>query len=146
MYLAVQCTDVAWPQSYATWRRDTFATVRKARFETWSNVWFNAPCLYWKAPSGTPVAIDGSRTPSVLLISSTLDAATPFGGALHVRRLFRHSALVAQVGSTTHSDSLNGNGCVDAAVIRYLRSGSLPTRDRSSGADVRCRRSPLPGP
>jgi pimeloyl-ACP methyl ester carboxylesterase len=146
IYLAVQCTDVAWPKGYATWRRDAFATVKKARFETWSNVWFNAPCLYWQAPSGTPVRIDGSRTPSLLLVSSTLDGATPFRGARQVRRLFPHSALVAQVGSTTHSDSLNGNRCVDAVVIRYLRSGSLPARDGGTGADVRCRRSPLPRP
>jgi pimeloyl-ACP methyl ester carboxylesterase len=146
MYLAVQCTDVAWPKDYARWRRDAFAIVKVARFETWSNVWFNAPCLYWKAPAGMPVVIDGSRTPSLLLVNSTLDGATPFSGALQVRRLFRHSALVAQAGSTTHSDSLHGNGCVDAAVIRYLRSGTLPARDGGSGADVRCRRSSWPRP
>ncbi len=146
MYLAVQCTDVAWPSDYAAWRRDAIATVRTAKFETWGNVWFNAPCLYWRAPAGVPVAIDGSKTPSLLLVSSTLDGATPYRGALYLRQLFRKSALVAQVGSTTHSDSLNGNRCVDAVVIRYLRSGSLPKRDGGSGADVRCRRSPLPRP
>lgn len=146
MYLAVQCTDVAWPETYATWRRDAFATVGRARFETWGNVWFNAPCLYWRAPAGVPVAIDGSRTPSLLIVSSTLDGATPYRGALYLRQVFGRSSLVAQVGSTTHSDSLNGNRCVDRVVIRYLRSGTRPARDGGSGSDVRCRRSALPRP
>lgn len=146
MYLAVQCSDVAWPSDYARWRRDAFATAKKAGFETWANVWFNTPCLYWRAPAGVPVSINGLNTPSLLLVSSTLDGATPYSGALQLRRMFPNSALVAQVGSTTHSDSLNGNNCVDAVVIRYLRTGTLPKRDGGSGADVRCRRSPLPRP
>ncbi len=146
MYLAVQCTDVAWPKGYARWRKDAFATAKKAKFETWGNVWFNAPCLYWKAPPGVPVPIDGSRTPSLLIVSTTLDGATPYSGALYARRMFPRSALVAQVGSTTHSDSLNGNDCVDRRVIRYLRDGTLPRRTSGSGADVRCARTPLPRP
>ena len=146
MYLAVQCTDVRWPLDYAQWRRDAFDTSAEAPFETWPNVWFNAPCLYWPAAPGAPVPIDGSRTPELLVVSSTLDGATPFSGALQVRRLFPRSALVAQVGSTTHSDSRGGNRCVNAVVVRYLRSGDLPKRDGGSGADVRCRRSPLPRP
>ena len=146
MYLAVQCTDARWPLDYARWRADAFDTSVDGPFGTWPNVWFNAPCLYWPAAPGAPVPIDGSRTPELLLVSSTLDGATPFSGALHVRQLFPRSALVAQVRSTTHSDSFNGNRCVDAVVVRYLRNGDLPKRDGGPGADVRCRRSALPRP
>ena len=49
VYLAVQCTDVQWPQSWARWKRDNWATYQTAPFLTWSNAWFNAPCLTWGA-------------------------------------------------------------------------------------------------
>jgi MFS family permease len=97
-------------------------------------------------PPAPPAADGGDNAQgkvdwNILRASIRLVSAT-----LHVRRLFPRSALVAQVGSTAHSDSLNGNDCVDAAVVRYLRSGTLPKRDGGSGADVRCPRSPLPRP
>ncbi|HUR73941.1 MAG TPA: alpha/beta hydrolase [Sporichthya sp.] len=146
MYLAVQCADVRWPDTYAKWRRDAFETAASAPFMTWNNVWFNAPCLYWAAPPSVPVPIDGSHTPELLLVNTTLDAATPYGGALEIRRRFPNSVLVAQVGSTTHADTLDGNRCVDSVVLRYLRTGKLPHRNSGTGADVRCKRSPLPKP
>jgi pimeloyl-ACP methyl ester carboxylesterase len=146
MYLAVQCADAPWPRDWATWRRDATALAARAPFETWANVWYDAPCLTWPVPGGRPVSINGAATPSVLLVNSTLDGATPFTGALAVRRLFPHAVLVAQVGSTSHADSLNGNHCVDAAVLAYLRRGTLPPRKLTDGPDVSCKRSPLPAP
>ena len=64
VYLGVQCTDAHWPQNYARWRADSQRVYAKAPFVTWDNTWFNAPCLYWPAPSGTPVDIDGSKVQS----------------------------------------------------------------------------------
>ena len=146
MYVAVQCVDVQWPDDYAQWRRDAFATAANSPFLTWGNVWFNTPCLYWGTPAGVPVPIDGSNTPELLLVSTTLDAATAFGGALEIRRQFPNSALVAEVGNTTHANTLNGNQCVDSRVIRYLKTGQLPDRKSGPGPDVSCKRSPLPKP
>jgi pimeloyl-ACP methyl ester carboxylesterase len=144
MYVAVQCVDSAWPRNYAQWRADGFATAKQAPFITWNNVWYNTPCIYWPAPQGTPPAVDGRRTPQVLMFNATLDGATPYDGALEVRRRFPHAVLVSEKGSTTHADTLNGNGCMDHKVVRYLRDGHLPKRKAGSGADVTCKRSPLP--
>ncbi len=146
MYLAVQCVDAAWPRDYEVWRTDAFATASTAPFLTWNNVWYNAPCLFWSAPGGTPVPVSGARAPKVLLINTTLDGATPFAGALEARRRFPRAVLVAEQGSTTHANSLNGNACVDRAVHRYLRDGHVPKRTSGDGADVVCKRSPLPKP
>ncbi len=146
MYVAVQCADVRWPEDYAQWRQDAFATAATAPFLTWNNVWYNTPCLFWAAPPGLPVAIDGENTPDLLLVNTTLDAATDFDGALEIRRLFPHSVLVAEVGNTTHANTLGGNRCVDSVVIRYLKSGALPERRSGAGADVSCKRSPQPKP
>jgi pimeloyl-ACP methyl ester carboxylesterase len=146
MYLGVQCVDGPWPRNFASWQRDAQRLAAHAPFETWPNVWYDAPCLTWPVPAARPLAINGLRTPEVLLVNSTLDGATPYPGALAVRRLFPHAVLVAQVGSVSHADSLNGNPCVDSAVIAYLRGGKLPPRKPGNKPDVSCKRSPLPTP
>ncbi|AGZ41788.1 alpha/beta hydrolase [Actinoplanes friuliensis] len=144
MYLATQCTDVKWPQSWDKWRRDNWRTYAKAPFLTWGNAWFNAPCLYWKGDVGKPVRISGKKTPPILLISETKDAATPYSGSLQVRKLYPRSVLVEGVGGTTHAGSLNGIACVDDTIAAYLADGSLPNRVRGNRSDKQC--DPLPQP
>ncbi|HET6530336.1 MAG TPA: alpha/beta hydrolase [Actinoplanes sp.] len=144
VYLAVQCTDVPWPTSWAKWKRDNWRVHAKAPFETWGNAWYNAPCRTWGAKPGTPVAVNGAKAPPVLLVSETLDAATPFTGSLEVRRRFPRAALIEGVGGTTHSGSLFGNSCVDGAIAAYLADGTLPKRVKANTSDKRCR--PLPPP
>jgi pimeloyl-ACP methyl ester carboxylesterase len=146
MYLGVQCVDAPWPRDFATWQRDAQRLAPRAPFETWPNTWYDAPCMTWPVPAAQPLVINGTRTPEVLLVNSTLDGATPYPGALAVRRLFPHAVLIAQVGSISHADSLNGNRCVDGAVIAYLRTGTLPPRKPGNGPDVSCKHSPLPIP
>jgi pimeloyl-ACP methyl ester carboxylesterase len=147
IYLAVQCTDVQWPLDWNKWRRDNWITFIRAPFETWGNAWFNAPCVYWKARAGQPVQIDGSKVTNALLISETLDAATPYGGALETRRLFPNSVLIEGVGGTTHSGSLSGVACTDNTIVEYLRSGTLPPRKPGGNrSDVQCDPVPQPVP
>ena len=67
-------------------------------------------------------------TAKILLISETRDAATPYSGALAVRRLFPTASLVAGVGGTTHASSLSGVPCVDNTV------GDLPAHRRRADA------------
>jgi hypothetical protein len=148
VYNAVQCTDVQWPLSWAKWSRDNHRINRIAPFLTWANAWFNAPCLYWPAPASRPEHIDGSRISSALLIDETLDAATPFEGSVHVRKLFPHSVLLAEPGGTTHADSLFGDLCVDNTIARYLAHGTLPARSSNPNArwDKTCKPLPVPVP
>jgi pimeloyl-ACP methyl ester carboxylesterase len=146
MYLATQCTDAKWPTSWSTWRRDNWATHAKAPFETWNNAWFNAPCIFWGAKPGTPVTVDGSKAPPILLINETLDAATPYSGALTVRSLFPKSVLIEGVGGTTHAGSLFGVSCTDDKIAAYLADGSLPARVRGNRSDVQCDPVPQPDP
>jgi pimeloyl-ACP methyl ester carboxylesterase len=144
VYNAVQCTDVQWPQSWTQWKIDNWRTFLRAPYMTWSNAWFNAPCLYWPGKAHKPVKVDGSKVKSMLLVGTTLDAATPFEGSLEARRRFPHASLLAEVGQTTHSNSLNGNACVDNAIADYLATGKLPQRKSGDRADKTC--DPLPQP
>jgi pimeloyl-ACP methyl ester carboxylesterase len=139
VYLAVQCTDTQWPMSWEKWRTDNWRVHRTAPFETWGNAWYNAPCLTWAGKAGKPVRVDGAKVPPILLISETLDAATPFSGSLAVRKRFPRSALIEGVGGTTHAGSLFGNACVDGAIADYLATGKLPRRVKANRADKRCR-------
>ncbi len=97
MYLATQCTDAEWP-SYYKWRMDNWVLHATAPFNTWANVWFNAPCLTWAGRDNkkdVPVTVHtSSKVPPFLLISETLDGATPYSGALEVRKRFPQSVLI----------------------------------------------------
>ena len=146
VYSAVQCTDVQWPLRWARWSRDNTRVNRIAPFETWANAWFNAPCLYWKAPASRPTRVNGRGIGSALLIDETLDAATPFEGSLEVRKLFPHSVLLAEPGGTTHADSLSGNLCVDTTIAAYLLHGTLPARNPHARRDKTCQPLPVPVP
>ncbi|MBW0129960.1 alpha/beta fold hydrolase [Pseudonocardia oceani] len=144
IYLAVQCTDLPWPD-YERVRADNTRVDAVAPFETWANAWFNGPCSFWPAQAGTPVEVDGSGVAGALLLSETFDGATPFDGALNARELFPNAVLVEGVGGFTHSASLSGVACTDTIVADYLATGALPARQPGSGrSDVQC--DPLPQP
>ncbi len=146
IYLAVQCTDTPWPQPFAKVLADNERVARGAPFETWGNAWYNAPCSTWRAPARMPVAIAGADAPPILLISETLDAATPFSGALEARRVFGRSALVEGVGGTTHAGSLSGVACTDDVIAAYLATGALPPRVMGDRSDKQCPPVPPPAP
>ncbi|MEI2776093.1 MAG: alpha/beta fold hydrolase [Tetrasphaera sp.] len=146
VYNAVQCTDVKWP-GWAQTSRDNWAVHREAPFITWSNAWFNAPCLTWPGRPGTKVTVNGSRVAPVLFIAETGDGATPFTGALLARSLFPRSVLIEGVGGTTHSGSLSGIACTDNRIGRYLLTGRLDARKPGAWtSDVRCPPVPQPDP
>lgn len=145
MYLATECTDAPWPSSWQRWERDNTRMHRKASFLTWSNAWYNAPCRTWPVPAGPRVKVSSAGVDvPVLLLSETLDAATPYAGALATRTLFPTSALVAGKGGTTHAAGLSGVACVDKTIARYLRSGALPERRSGRRADLSCPAVPVP--
>lgn len=145
-YLAVECTDAAWPGEWSTWAADSARVAKLAPFETWGNTWFNAPCRTWPAKSGTPVDVDGSKVAPILMIDETLDAATPYSGSIAVRKLFPKARLLAEPGGTTHADSLSGNACVDDTIAAYLDNGTLPPRKAGEGPDATCAPLPVPTP
>jgi len=144
IYLGVQCTDVQWPMDWNTWREDNWRVHKWAPFMTWGNAWYNAPCRYWPAKAGKPAKVDGSKAPPILLISEEEDAATPYGGALEVRKRFPKASLISLPGGTTHSGSLGGNACVDDQIADYLATGKLPERRPGNDSDTQC--TPLPKP
>ncbi len=129
VYTAVECSDVNWPRSWAYWNSDTRKVYARAPFETWGNAWFNAACAFWpvKGPA-RPLHIDGAGLPPILMLQGTLDAATPYAGALAARKLLPTARLVVVQGGGNHGQSLTypPNLCVNGYLNRYLANGSLP--------------------
>jgi pimeloyl-ACP methyl ester carboxylesterase len=147
---ATYCTDGPFPTDYGKVRADGFSIATEAPLAAWGGFWFSAPCTWWPVAAGAPFRIDGQKlallaTP-VLLINATKDGATPFEGALAVRRAFPSSALVAEVDATTHAGSLQGNPCIDDHIADYLATGQLPPRLPGDRADAECARMPWPEP
>ncbi|CNG31279.1 Conserved hypothetical protein (possible hydrolase) [Mycobacterium tuberculosis] len=128
MYLATECTDVQWPRSWGKWWRDNTRIDRKHPFMTWSNVWFNAPCLFWGAKAGKPIDIGNTRDlpRNILMFQSTADAATPYKGALDMHRRLKDSRLVVQDGDRTHCIVHRGSAEVDAYFDAYFLRGERP--------------------
>ena len=129
VYLAVECSDVNWPRSWAYWNADTRKIYARAPYEAWGNAWFNASCAFWpvKGPA-KPLRINGAGLPPILMLQGSLDAATPYQGALVARRLLPSARMVVVEGSGNHGQSLAypPNNCVNGYLDRYLATGALP--------------------
>ncbi|MFE3453067.1 alpha/beta hydrolase [Nonomuraea sp. NPDC059194] len=140
VYLAVQCRDAAWPRDWSKWRADMTRSHRAAPFLTWPNAWYNAPCAFWDEPGGTPVNVSADPSlPPILMLQSRRDAATPYQGALNLRRRLPGARMVVEPGGN-HGTSLAGNACVDRHLARYLEDGTVPATDTT------CQGMPAPVP
>jgi pimeloyl-ACP methyl ester carboxylesterase len=130
IYNAVECADAGWPRSWATWDADTRRVYRTAPFQAWDNAWFNAACAFWPVHGpARPMRIRGAGLPGILMIQGTLDAATPYAGALKARRLLPTARMVIVRGGGNHGQSLSqtASPCVNGYLNRYLATGALPT-------------------
>ncbi|MFC0041176.1 alpha/beta hydrolase [Actinomadura rayongensis] len=151
VYNAVQAVDAPWPASWKTWHDDaTRQYASGIRFNSWSNTWFNAPIHYWRYQGKKTFPVGSKKAPSILLVQSTLDAATPYPGGPQMRSLFPSARLIAEKGGKTHANTLNGNACLDDRVAAYLTNGSLPARKPGRTADLVCAalpalNDPVPG-
>ncbi|SDM45085.1 alpha/beta hydrolase [Nonomuraea jiangxiensis] len=140
IYLGVQCRDAQWPRRWERWRTDMTRLHPRAPFLTWPNAWFNAPCAFWPVQGGEPVQVRGSsQLPPILIIQSRGDAATPYRGAVSMRKQFPSARMVVDRGGN-HGVSLVGNKCIDRWLGAYLKDGTLPRRD------VSCAPTPEPRP
>jgi pimeloyl-ACP methyl ester carboxylesterase len=147
VYNAVQCSDVNWPRNWAQWDADTRRVYRTAPFMAWDNAWFNAACAFWpvRGPA-RPLQIRGAGLPGILMIQGTLDAATPYAGALVARRALPTARMVVVAGGGNHGQSLAQppNTCVNGYLNRYLATGTLP--QRPGLVDAVCAALPPPPP
>jgi len=83
-------------------------------------------CEVWPAePTGVrePIAADGAAP--ILVVGTTNDPATPYAWSESLADQLSSGVLVTRVGEG-HTGFNKGNACVDAAVVAYLRDGTVP--------------------
>lgn len=143
VYTAVECGDAKWPRSIAKWLQDNQDYNAKAPLETYANAWMNLPCAYWKAPQQTPLTINGKGLPPIMMLQGTMDAATPFEGAVRTHQLIPSSRMIIEQGGGSHglyNEAWVGNKCIDGYATDYLLKGQVPDKD------VVCPGHPQPDP
>ncbi|MFD4986351.1 alpha/beta hydrolase [Streptomyces sp. NPDC058374] len=144
VYTAVECNDAPWPTRWQTWDRDHTRLARRAPFETWENAWLNLPCAYWQGPRQRPLNVRSlpGELPPTLILASERDAATPYAGALELRRRLWGASLVTERDAGTHGLAGGPNACVNRHVEAYLIDGKVPGR----GTECAARPAPEPEP
>ncbi len=71
--------------------------------------------------------VKAAHAPPVLVLGTTNDPATPYQGALDLRRRIRRSRILT-INDTQHGGFAVGNACVDMYATAYLLDGTLPPR------------------
>ena len=149
VYNAVECSDVNWPRNWARWNRDARRVYRTAPFEAWDNTWFNAACAFWpvKGPAH-PLPITGAGLPPILMLQGTLDAATPYPGAMQAHRLLPALASWSSRAAVTTAVAGHPAECPPALngyLNRYLATGALPQGPDPVNATCAALPEPAPG-
>jgi pimeloyl-ACP methyl ester carboxylesterase len=85
-------------------------------------------CAFWPVPpTSQPHAISVKGLPSILVVSTTRDPATPYQAGVDLARELGGSLLTFD--GTQHTVVLQGNPCVDDIVTRYLIDLKVPAPD-----------------
>ncbi|MFG2222358.1 alpha/beta hydrolase [Streptomyces sp. NPDC048644] len=130
VYTAVECADAKWPTSWKKWDRDTTRVHAEAPFMTWANAWMNLPCATWQAKQHKPVDVKtGKGLPSVLIVQSTRDAATPYEGAVELHKRLRGSRLITERDAGSHGVTGQVNPCINDRVDAYFLHGKTDAQD-----------------
>lgn len=118
-FYAVSCSDRAAPVDIASSvERLSGAAPFLGEYLAWGNL----PCAPGTAAGATDIAIDA---PTVLVIATTHDPATPIAWAEPFVAQFEDAVLVVRDGDG-HTGYREGSGCVDDAVDAFLIDGDLP--------------------
>lgn len=82
-------------------------------------------CAFWPVPAtGGPHDPHTPGLPTVMVISTTQDPATPYQAGVNLARDLNARLLTYE--GTQHTAFLQGNSCVDSAGIKYLTTLQLP--------------------
>ncbi|WP_409462526.1 alpha/beta hydrolase [Amycolatopsis sp. GA6-003] len=138
-FYTIGCNDTRWYGNRGTLTVSSGIQGRLFPLIGWRTI--AEPCVFWQRPAGEELPKPTGRgVPSVLMIQSTHDPATPWEGAQLAHANFAGSRLLPVVGEGDHMLYGSGNPCVDHAVDSYLAADTLPPRDAS------CAGTALPDP
>ena len=89
--------------------------------------WAGLTCAAWPVPpTGTPHEIKAEGAPTILVIGTTRDPATPYAWSQSLAAQLTSATLLTYEGDG-HTAFRRGSDCVDRTVVRYLTEGTLPS-------------------
>ncbi|GAA2789240.1 alpha/beta hydrolase [Crossiella cryophila] len=130
VFLAVQCTDADWDRNPARYAVESAVDAKRYPFFGAAAAGIG-PCAYWPHRPLEPTTRIRAARHSSLVVGATGDSATPYSGAVSMRRMLGEQArLVTLTDARMHGlYARYGNACVDGEVTRYLLGGALPAKD-----------------
>jgi pimeloyl-ACP methyl ester carboxylesterase len=138
-FISVTCNDTPWSANRQSQVRLSEQLGRQYPLIGWS--WVAQPCVFWDRPNVRLPKPTGAGLPTVLMVQSTHDPATPIEGAQRAHRAFANSRLLTVTGEGDHGIyAATGNKCVDDIVETFIVDGRAPR------ADLSCPGMPLPSP
>lgn len=90
-----------------------------------ANMGMGGTCETWTADSGPQLRITAEGAPTILVVGTTGDSATPYEHAESMRDQLSDAVLLT-LDSAGHGAVTSGNPCIDEAVTRYLVDGEPP--------------------
>ena len=133
----VRCNDTLWADTPEAYLRAADSNARTYAYYGYLN---GVPmCAFWPHPPQNRI-VDLAGSPPLLMVSSELDPATAFEGALRTHRdLSKVTRLVAIDDEGQHGQYVgSASTCVEEIGDKFLFDGTMPT------ADTLCLTSPLP--
>lgn len=126
---AVLCLDGKAPRSAGEVFEAAEELARTSPMFGRSQAWSMVECAAWPVPpTGRVEPITAPGAPPLLLLSYTLDAATPLENARAVQKNLGTASLVIRQGAG-HGAYVSGSVCTDRHVDAYLVDGTVPPKN-----------------
>lgn len=133
--LAVNCIDHPWPTTPAAYAALADQLARRDPRFGRAIAWSGLGCAFWRAaPVTAPHEVHAPGAPTILVVGTTRDPATPYDEAVSLADQLDQGVLVTNVGDGHTAYRSTGSGCVQDVVDRYLITLAAPPR----AGGVRC--------
>jgi pimeloyl-ACP methyl ester carboxylesterase len=119
IYFAVSCLDSAWPTDPDDVLDAARAADERAPHFGQATVSDYIRCALWPTEPQPLAQVTAEGSPSIMVVSTTNDPATPYENGVTVESHLANGFLLSVEGDS-HVAFLGGNDCVDEAVIDYL--------------------------
>jgi pimeloyl-ACP methyl ester carboxylesterase len=125
--VAINCVDAPSPRGLAFYEHLATQLGAIAPDFGAAEAWGSLTCAYWPVPAeARPHEIHAPGTPTILVVGSTDDPATPYGWAKAVAAQLDNAELLTRTGSG-HTGYFFSS-CVRNYVNSYLATGKLPPK------------------
>ncbi|MBV8966003.1 MAG: alpha/beta hydrolase [Mycobacteriaceae bacterium] len=125
---AITCVDNPFPTDSPPWVATDKTRRQISPWDSYGDFTGDAPrgpCAFWPVPpTGRPQAASAPGAPTMLVISTTGDPATPYTEGVHLAQQL--NARLLTVEGTQHTAAFSGDRCVDDIVVSYLIDLTLP--------------------